>query len=264
MQLNSNPPLLPHLAPRFIALLAALALPLLPARAEVDELRVGVRSSVDYAGMKKPTDEQLQQAKAHQRIYVIAQVRQIEALAKPDKLVKPVNELALANELRKTLAHNGYTEAATGGPKPEIVLMVDYGRGWLPNIYLGESVQTAPIDGISTYNPSFKQLMDQKTPGYEEKIQRANYEKLVIVVTAYKYPSGPKEKPQRLWKTIMHVDDPDHRDLNTMMPEMFAAGGAFFGQLNEKEAEVWKPLPEGHVTLGETKVLEEVKPAPKK
>ncbi|MBS0632725.1 MAG: hypothetical protein JSS11_12490 [Verrucomicrobia bacterium] len=253
---------------RLATLLAAFFLTALLARAEVDQLRVGVRASVDYKGMKKPTDEQLREAKEHQRIYIIAQVKQIEMPSKPDKLVKPVNELALANELRATLARNGYTEATTGGPKPEIVLLVDYGRGWLPNVYLGEATETGSIDGASTFVPSFKQLMDQKTPGYEEKIQRASYEKLVIVVTAYKYPSGAKEKPQRLWKTIMHVDDPEHRDLNVMMKEMFAAGGGFFGQLNEKEAEVWKPLPEGKVILGETQVIEdpkpEAKPAPKK
>lgn len=253
---------------RLAALATVWFLPVFVARAEVTELRVGVRASVDYKGMKKPTDEQLRQAKEHQRVYVIAQVRLVEAPGKPDKLVKPVNELALANELRATLARNSYTEATAGGPKPEIVLFVDYGRGWLPNVYLGEATETGSIDGASTFVPSFKQLMDQKTPGYEEKIQRAGYEKLVIVVTAFKYPSGPKEKPQRLWKTIMHVDDPDHRDLNVMMKEMFNAGGAFFGQLNDKEAEVWKPLPEGNVIIGETKVLEdakpESKPAPKK
>lgn len=249
---------------RLVALGALFSWPTYLVRAEVTELRVGVRASVDYTGMKKPTDEQLQQAKTHQRVYVIAQVKEMEAPGKSDKLVKPVNQLALANELRKTLAKNGYVEASAQGPKPEIVLLVDYGRGWLPNIYLGEATQTDSIAGISTYVPSFKQLMDQKTPGYEEKIQRAGYEKLVIVVTAFKYPSGPKEKPQRLWKTIMHVDDPDHRDLNVMMTEMFNAGGAFFGQLNEKEAEVWKPLPEGRVILGETKVIEDAKPSPKK
>lgn len=254
---------------RLLALAVTLSLAPVSARAEVSELRVGVRASVDYPGMKKPTEEQLQQAKAHQSIYVISQVRLVDPIHKPDHLVKPVNEAALAHELRQTLAAHGYVEASAHGPKPEIVLMVDYGRGWLKNVYLGKASQSAGVEGSATYLPtysvSFEQLLDQKTPGYEEKLQRADEEKLVIVVTAFKYPSSPKEKPQRLWKTTMHVDDPEHRDLNVMMKEMFAAGGAYFGRLNEgKEAEVWKPLPEGHVTLGETKVLEEVKPAPKK
>lgn len=254
---------------RFAALVAAISLAPVFARAEIDQLRVGVRASVDYKGMKKPTDEQLRQAKEHQRVYAIVQLRKVDPIHKPDQLVKPVDQLALANELRKTLAANGYVEASNQGPKPEIALFVDYGRGWLTNVYLAKASQGAGIEGTPTYLPtfsvSFEQLMDQRTPGYEEKLQRAENEKLVIVVTAFKYPSDPKEKPQRLWKTIMHVDDPEHRDLNVMMKEMFAAGGAFFGQLSgDREAEVWKPLPDGRVILGETKVLEEVKPAPAK
>lgn len=236
--------------------------------AQVTELRVGVRASVDYEGVKKPSAEQLRQAKEHQRVYAIVQLRKVDPIHKTEQLVKPVNQLALANELRKTLAANGYVEATNTGPKPEIALFVDYGRGWLNNVYLGNASQMAGITGSNTYLPtfsvSFQQLLDQRTPGYEEKLQRAENEKLVIVVTAFKYPESPKEKPHRLWKTTMHVDDPEHRDLNVMMKEMFAAGGAFFGQLsNGKEAEIWKPLPDGNIIIGETKVLDDAKSEPK-
>lgn len=256
---------------RLITLATAVLLPALLSRAEVNELRVGVRSNLEGKSMKKPTEEELQQAKAHQSVYIIAQVKEIKMPDKVTKLVRPVNEAALVTELRKTLAQHGYQEAMVGGPAPEIVLLAYYGRGLLPNDYLGDAAQTAPSggngggEGVDTFVPSWTQLMNQRTPGYEEKIQRANYEKLVVIIAAVKYPSKQGERPKRLWKTIMSVDDPDHRDLNSVLGEMLAAGGAYFGRPSEgPEAEVWKPLPEGHVHLGEAKVLEDFTPPAKK
>lgn len=252
---------------RLLALAAPLFLAAVSARAEVNELRVSVRPSVEYKGIKAPTNTELQAAKAHQRIYVIAHMEEVKGF---EKLVRPVDEPALAAELRKTLAANGYVEAAAHGPKPEIVLSVYYGRGWPKNIYLGDAQEIANgVDGPPAYNldvPNYKDGPNSSGPGHEEKAQRAGYEKLMILITAVKYPSKPLqpgEQLQRLWKTLMIVDDPDHRDLNGVMKEMLAAGGAFFGQQSETEAEVWKPLPEGRVILGETKVLEEA-PAPAK
>lgn len=252
---------------RPLALAATLSLAPVSARAEVNELRVSVRPTVEFKGTKAPTNAELQQAKAHQRIYVIAHMEGVKGF---EKLVRPVNEPALAAELRKTLAANGYIEAAAHGPKPEIVLSVYYGRGWPPNIYLGAAQEVGNFDGPETFYrdvPNYKDGPNSSGPGHEEKAQRASYEKLMILITAVKYPAKPlqpSEQLQRLWKTLMMVDDPDHRDLNGVMKEMLAAGGAFFGQTSETEAEVWKPLPEGRVTLGETKVLDNEKPAPKK
>lgn len=253
---------------RLLLLFTVVAAVLFPAahvHAEVNELRVSIRSDVEHKGMKKPTEEELQQAKAHQSVYVIAQVKEIKM---PDKLVRPVNEAALVSELRKTLRQRGYQEAVVGGPAPEIVLLAYYGRGLLPNVYLADSAQTGAMDNqdsVDTFVPSWTQLMNQRTPGYEEKIQRANFEKLLIIIAAVKYPSKQGERPQRLWKTIMSVDDPDHRDLNNVLGEMLAAGGGYFGRPNEgPEADVWKPLPEGKVILGETKVIEDTKTPAKK
>ncbi|MBS0632724.1 MAG: hypothetical protein JSS11_12485 [Verrucomicrobia bacterium] len=242
------------------------------AHAEVNELRVGVRSTLESKSMKKPTEQELQEAKAHQSVYIIAKVEEMKMPDKVTKLVKPVNEVALVNELRKALKAHGYQEAVVGGPAPEIVLLAYYGRGLLPNAYMGDAAQTAASggnggggEGVDTYVPSWSQLMNQRTPGYEEKLQRANYEKLVVIIAAVKYPSKKGERPQRLWKTIMSVDDPDHRDLNNVLAEMLAAGAGYFGRPNDgPEAEVWKPLPEGHVIIGETKVLEDSKTPAKK
>jgi len=47
--------------------------------------------------------------------------------------------------------------------------------------------------------------------------------------------------------TLMNVDDPDHRDLNGIYKEMFAAGAPYFDRaVDEAEVDVYKPLPEGN------------------
>ena len=92
----------------------------------------------------------------------------------------------------------------------------------------------------------------------ELSLQKANFEKLFIRVTAWVYiepgtktPKGKKPKPRELWKTDMIVDDPAHRDLNLFIQEMFAAGSRYFDQEIEKEeVTVSTDLPEGRVTLG--------------
>lgn len=246
--------------PRLAILVIAFGLPCLRVRAEDSEFRVGVRAEVKWNGWKSPTAEEVQEARARQNIYVIGQVQLLESLGrvgKPEKLVHPVDELALTGELRKNLARNGYREAVAHGPKPEIVLIVYYGRGWLPNPYRGASPFEELGQHVSTYT------LDRTKADYEEKVQRARYEKLFIMVIAVPYEAPPRgQLPRTLWKTIMTSDDPDHRDLNAVTPAMFAAAGPYFGGRSEQaEAEVWKPLPEGHVHLGETKVLGDVPPA---
>jgi hypothetical protein len=54
-----------------------------------------------------------------------------------------------------------------------------------------------------------------------------------------------------MWTTLMNVDDPDHRDLNGIYKEMFAAGAPYFDRaVEEAEVDVYKPLPEGNVKVG--------------
>ncbi|MEO6873337.1 MAG: hypothetical protein ABI222_00805, partial [Opitutaceae bacterium] len=96
-------------------------------------------------------------------------------------------------------------------------------------------------------------------PGFEAKLQKAKYEKLYIRVSAWRYPTAAKAKVRQLWNTTMVVDDPDHRDLNTLAAKMFEAGAPFFDHEVKEEADVYKPLPNGHVNLGTPEV---VKPTP--
>ena len=95
-------------------------------------------------------------------------------------------------------------------------------------------------------------------------MQKAQYEKLCIRLTAWQYPTDPKAKPKQLWHTTMIVDDPDHRDLNTIAAEMLAAGAPYFDkEIKEEEVDVNKPLPEGRVNLGTPEVVDPFKPREK-
>jgi hypothetical protein len=249
----------PHAIRPLLISAAFLAALLPPARAVyVKEITVGVRADVEWQGAHKLTAAEIQAAKEHQRIYVIAEVKQI---ASPENMVRPVDARAVAAELKKGLAKGGYREARPD-QRPEIFFIVFYGRGWLPNPY---AEGLAPAANGIEFSPDHKHAMRERLePNFEEKLQRANNEKLFVSVSALKFPAQAGEKPQRLWKTVMVVDDPDHRDLNAVLPAMFDAGVSFFGQrMEQDEAEVAKPLPEGRVELGTPTIIEDKKPAPK-
>ena len=60
-----------------------------------------------------------------------------------------------------------------------------------------------------------------------------------------------------LWKTIMVVDDPDHRDLNAIAEKMLEAGAPYFDkEIREPEATIFKPLPDAHVNVGTPEVVD--------
>jgi hypothetical protein len=60
-----------------------------------------------------------------------------------------------------------------------------------------------------------------------------------------------------LWKTVMCVDDPDHRDLNAIAAKMLEAGAPFFDKvIQDREATIFKPLPDGRVNVGTPEVVE--------
>jgi len=101
------------------------------------------------------------------------------------------------------------------------------------------------------------QLYDEKTPGWEAKLQKASFEKLYLRVTAWAYPTEHNAKPRMLWKAVMVVDDPDHRDLNQVAAKMLEAGAPYFDkQPKDKEVDVYKPLLDTHVNVGHPEVLE--------
>ena len=70
------------------------------------------------------------------------------------------------------------------------------------------------------------------------------------------HPKDAKTRPKMLWKTVMVVDDPDHRDLNRIAAAMLAAGAPYFDkEIREPEATVFKPIPDGRVNIGTPEVI---------
>lgn len=233
------------------------------------KLDVSVRSAIDrpFQGLRKAP------VKEHGKLYYIAAIDEAPA-EKP--LVLPVNEAAMLQSLREELTKRGYREI---GPdeKPEIILTVVYGRGWLRNPYLSgtmEAADSGTYGGLPVVNVVGieNRFMRGKEFGYEEKLQRANNEKLFIRVTAWGHPTdqppdpkGRKTKPKELWKTTINVDDPDGLDLNRIHKELLAAGSHFFDREMDKEEEfVPAYVPEGSVILAPLHFAEdEKKPATK-
>jgi hypothetical protein len=224
-----------------------------PARNSTEiTLDIDVRSTVDrpYQGLRKAPREE------HGKLYAIVSLTDASGA---DPLIRPVKQNEMLKQLRQELARRGFREI-TPAEKPEIVLTVFYGRGYLRNPYLNDVVmnETSDPPTATILGAMPTQLMRQKEYGFEERLQKANFEKLFIRVTAWVYiepgtktPKGKKPKPRELWKTDMIVDDPAHRDLNLFIQEMFAAGSRYFDQEIEKEeVTVSTDLPEGRVTLG--------------
>lgn len=205
------------------------------------------------------------------RIYAIFSVQVIPS---DQKLVEPVDAYALLNLVTRQLSAHGFHQVEKGR-KPEILLTVQYGRAWLNNPYFGESRDPGTVVGISSLAPSsggaaplnqtanravtgsWAPLMSQLEHGAEAKLQEAEFEKLCIKIIAWRYQTDPKARAEQLWRTTMIVDDPDHRDLNTVAAEMLAAGAPFFAQdISEPQATITKALPDGHVKLGDPVVVD--------
>lgn len=230
-------------------------------------LTVGVRSAVERPPANAPGPL------AGLRRYALLE---IQLIASAVRLVKPVDEPQLLRQLFAALAARGF-QPAGDHQKPEILLTVQYGRGWLKNPYRssagdvtidspaalstgGGGAATDPnLANAESFTGLSTQFMDRLSPGYEAELQKASYEKLLVRVTAWAYPTDPKARAQRLWQTTMVVDDPDHRDLNLILPQMFAAGALYFDRPTEQgEVSVSRPAAIAEVrvgipvTLGET------------
>ena len=245
---------------RFFAVLSAglVLLAGLRAQQNTGETQVGVIAGIDETvkkdRLKNPaayTDKQLKGA------YTLALVQELPNLD-GEKLAVPVDAEVIAVKVAKELDRQGFWRAKPP-QKPLFVITVDYGRGTLANPHV--AALGDPVDNLSDTAALGTLRMHKNYVGLEEKIQRGGQEKLFIRVTAWKYPASPKDKPQRVWRTLMTVDDPEHRDLGVMADVMLSAGGAFFNQATELEgAEITKPLPNGNVRVGEAV---EVAPAKK-
>lgn len=214
-------------------------------------LDIDVRASVDqrWEGLHK------RGAIAHGKLYVLASVKETTS---GDHLVKPLDENAMVRLLRAELGKQGYREI-TGKEKPEIVLTVTYGRGFLHNPHLGDAMldETNPVIMTSTIT-SLKQAMRQREPGFERKAQRAQFEKLYFAVSAWRLPEVKGEKPHLFWRTTMVTDNPESRDLNLALPALLAAGARYFDrETKEGEVTVKATMPTGSVKLGPLNVIEE-------
>jgi hypothetical protein len=250
----------PGSVPAFRWLLAAGCLAGMAPRAwaQYDGLDIGVRSEI----VDKPFGNSDPKAQpVHGKVYAIFAVQMIQS---QDKLVKPVDATRLAGLVVQELDKHGYVRMLKG-QKPDVLIHVLYGRGWLRNPYMAGSGPETPggassvagldlpsvtITGIPT------QLFKEKATGFEAKLQKAQYEKLCIRITAWQYPGDAKAKPKQLWNTTMIVDDPDHRDLNTIAAEMLAAGSPYFDkEIKEEEVDVTSPTPEGRVDVGTPEVV---------
>lgn len=270
----------PHssLTLHLILAIACLATLSTPVRAQESELEVDVRPKVTDKSVMWSNKPKLPGEGGHSKVYGIAKVEEIKAGL---RLVKPVNEGALVTLVLNELDRNGFREFKKG-EKPDILLTVSYGRGEVQNPYIRDQGETAggeeagQFAGLSggsgssaghandsgvmsqTITGAFsQQLVDEKSFGYEHKLQKAGFEKLYIRITAWDYPSGPKAKTKMLWKTVMVVDDPDHRDLNVVAAKMLEAGAPFFDkEIRDPEAIVMKPLLDGRVNVGTPEVVE--------
>ena len=228
----------------------AAMLPLARGQQNTDELNVNVRSGVELATRSRQERTAAEAGPAKERgTYVIAFVRP-QPMA--EKLVQPVEAAVIAESLNLQLKAQGFRRAEPTA-KPDMVIGVEYGRGYVSraiysNLLKGEPAVVDSLSDTSLFakeSGSFSRL--------EEKMQRMGAERLVIQVVAWKYPPppNPKEKLHPLWRTILSVDDPDHRDLNVVAAKMLEAGAPYFDrEMRGSDVEVSRPLPEGRVKIG--------------
>jgi len=194
----------------------------------------------------------------HGRTYAVISFDQVKS---DSPLARAVNQVALYREFQKALATHGFHEPAPGA-QPAVLLTVLYGRGWLHNPYLDQEVETASSDfGVPTYTASVEQLIrERSTPGYADKTISANAEKLFIAVIAWKFPASPKDKPQKIWRTVMIADDPD-QDLNLIADKLLAAGAGYFDHpIEQEEVTISSRVATGHVEVGTPTVVDPAKP----
>ena len=259
---------------RILSLMAGFVWLPLATLAQDQQLEVNVRTNVvDKAAMWAHKTEP--GTGGHSKIYGILSVKEVKG---EQKMIKKVDEGALMEMVSAELNRNGFQLYAPG-TKPEIVITVSYGRGELANPYIkgvgeqgGNGDVGAFTSGANLGGPSSNdsgatsvtitgafadQMIDEKSPAFESKLQKAAQEKLYLRVVAWAYPSDPKAKSKMLWKTTMVVDDPDHRDLNKIAAKMLEAGAPYFDKLiREPEATIYKPLPDGRVKVGTPEVVE--------
>jgi len=224
--------------------------PLARAAGPFEPFQVGVRSSV--VAHSVPSG----------RTYVLLSP-QLIASVRP--LIKPVDESALMARLMQELDRHGF-QLATLERKPNLLIALQYGRGWLPNPFY-EYDALVPGGGISPpvspgslvgqdRQPKFDtHLFAEPAAGLSARAQAADTEKLCIQVAAWEYPVAASTKAKMLWQTTLVVDDPDHRDLNLTAGRMLAAGAPYFGEETKHPEVEITTLATGVVQVGTPEVV---------
>lgn len=187
------------------------------ARAQSEQMDIGVRATVVDKPAKSAGKPDLAEAGEYGKVYAILTVQMISSEL---KLVKPVDAHVLMGQVQHELDTHGFRPVVRG-LKPDILITVQYGRAWLRNPYLGDAqTHQTQADGAptNTITLATKTSPRSTTAGFKSKTQKAEYEKLCIKLTAWQYTTEPKAKAKQLWSTTMIVDDPDHRDLNALAP----------------------------------------------
>lgn len=159
-------------------LLAAALLAPLAVRAQPDPLglSIGVRSGIDGAEKDK-RDHDTAYAKdraKHPRLFLLARVQEEK---NGQRLVRPVNAIAVAQELTRQLEAQGFLPVQPN-QKPEMVIAVKYGRGLLPNPYTdgeldGEGNRDKQRTNLSNSDGISAWASHDHFVGLEEKRQRA-------------------------------------------------------------------------------------------
>ena len=241
---------------RALALLAAGCLALLAPAAQAQDVDIGVRSKVMDKNLQWAHKTTELEDGGHGKSFAILAIDEVK---NAEKLIKPVDQENILRQLYEQLLANGFTKYVKG-TKPDILLAVSYGRGDMKNPYIRDQGETPTMNGVpeqSITGAFAQQIMDEKTPGYESKLQKAGFEKLFIRVTAFEYPKDKTSKPKMLWKTVIVADDPDHRDLNVIAAQMLKAGAPYFDRdLKKPEVEFYQGMPQGKVNVGPATVVE--------
>lgn len=244
-----------HLRASLLASLLFTATVASVAEAPTDEgvpLNIDIRAAVDqgWKGMRKRGPV------THGKAYALVSVKETKT---EEPLLKPLDEHELLRLLRAELGANGYREIAPG-EKPDVVLTVTYGRGFLhnPHVERGTIMDELGPEVPAVSITSAGQALKQREPGFEAKMQRAQAEKLSITVSAWKLPAARGEKPHLYWRTSMVTDNPAGRDLNLAMPALLKAGAKYFDrETKEGEVTINTTMPTGTVKLGPLHVIEE-------
>lgn len=240
--------------PSRVCLLALVTTGLLPGgnlRAQSAALDLNIRTTVEV-----PPEKSL----GPHPTFVMAPAVQV---ASDEKLVSPVPEktlLAVHRLLQEKLETQGYV-GVPDKVRPEVLVTVQYGRGFLPNPYMVGMSSADILTGRTITMRGPADYLKRHELNYESKRQLAAEEKLYFCIAAWKFDSMRKgETPVRYWTTTIIVDDPDHRDLNQIYPQMIAAGAEFFNRrIHHDEIEVSTQVREGKVEVGIPQVVDDPK-----